>query len=221
MPQSSLIDPLMIKTSSEVRALFLDLGGVLLTNSWDRDCRRRAAERFQLDLDDLNERHHQTFNTYEEGKIDLDCYLDRVVFNEARKFSRQEFKQFIFAQSQPYPQAIKLMKDIKQTHNLLVAAVSNDARELVAYRVATFALKSLVDIFVCSCFVHCRKPDEDIFRLALDVAQVLPTQVIYVDDRRLFVEVANKLGIHGIHHLGLESTRAALAELGLDAKTLA
>lgn len=196
--------------TTEITTLLLDIGGVLLTNSWDRNCRRRAAEHFNLDLDELNERHHLTFSAYEEGKIDLDCYLDRIVFYDQREFPRREFKQFMFDLSKAYPEMMSLMKDIKRHHNLLVAAISNDARELLTHRVQSFDLKLLIDFFVCSCFVHCRKPDEDIFRIALDVAQVRPESAVYIDDRRMYADVARGLGIHAIHHRGIESTMLLL-----------
>ncbi len=89
-----------------ITTLFLDLGGVLLTNGWDRAARQRAAERFHLDYDETNERHHLTFDTFEEGKLTLDEYLDRVVFYQPRDFSRGTFVEFMYAQSQPYQDMI-------------------------------------------------------------------------------------------------------------------
>src|SRR6266516_2408383 len=89
--------------SSNITTLFLDIGGVLLTNGWGRNSRARAADKFGLDYGEMNERHHLTFDTYEEGKLSLDEYLNRVVFYEPRPFSQDEFKEFMFAQSRPYP----------------------------------------------------------------------------------------------------------------------
>lgn len=196
-------------------ALFLDIGGVLLTNGWDHAARQRAAERFHLDQKELDERHHLTFDTYEAGKLTLAQYLNRLVFYQERPFSRDEFVDFMYTQSQPYPEMIAHLQALKERYHLKVAAVSNEGRELTEYRIKTFQLGDLVDFFISSCFVHFRKPDEDIYRVALDIAQVQPGQVIYIDDRPMFVEVARGLGINGIHHTGLESTRAALAEAGL------
>jgi putative hydrolase of the HAD superfamily len=187
----------------------------LLTNGWDRNIRIRAAEKFGLDQDEMNERHHLTFDTYEEGKLSLDEYLNRVVFYQDRSFSPKEFKAFMYAQSQPFPEMIGLMKDLKSHHGLQVAAVSNEGRELSVYRVQQFKLGSFIDFFVSSCFVHYRKPDADIYRIALDIAQVSPEQVIYIDDRPMFVEVAQSLKIKGIIHTGVENTRKALEDLGL------
>lgn len=198
-----------------ISTLFVDIGGVLLTNGWDRSARQRAAQVFQLDYEELNERHHLTFDTYEAGKLSLDEYLTRAVFYEARPFSREAFKAFMFEQSQPYPRMIQLMRAVKGRYALKIAAVSNEGRELMQYRIQKFELGQFIDFFVVSSFVHCRKPDHDIYRIALDIAQVPPEQVAYLEDRAMFVEVARSLGLHGIQHTRYEATRAALADLSL------
>ncbi len=201
--------------SSPITTLFLDIGGVLLTNGWDRGIRTLASEKFGLDYKEMDERHHLTFDTYEEGKLSLDEYLNRVVFYQERSFSRDEFKAFMYAQSRPFPEMIELMRGLKNQYGLRVAAVSNEGRELTVYRVGQFKLGTFIDFFVSSCFVHYRKPDADIYRIALDIAQVSPQQVVYIDDRPMFVEVAQGLGIPGIIHSGYESTQKTLETLGL------
>jgi len=198
-----------------ISTLFLDIGGVLLTNGWDQKARRQAAQTFQLNYEEVNERHHLTFDTYEQGKLSLDEYLDRVVFYQARPFTRAAFMEFLLAQSQPYPQMIDLIRSLKARYQLKLVTISNEGRELNDHRIKTFALDQLIDFFVVSCFVHFRKPDADIFQLALDIAQVHKSQVVYLDDRSLFVEVARGLGIQGICHTGYETTKAALAAYGL------
>jgi putative hydrolase of the HAD superfamily len=201
--------------TTPVSTLFLDIGGVLLTNGWDRKARRLAAESFGLDFEEMNERHHLTFDTYEEGKLSLDGYLERVVFHEPRHFTRNEFQEFMLEQSQPFPEMIDLVCRLKSHHRLKVAVVSNEGRELTEYRIRTFGLGKFIDFFVSSCFVHFRKPDTDIYRIALDIAQVAPAQVIYIEDRSMFVEVAATLGIRGIVHRDHATTRQELAEFGL------
>jgi putative hydrolase of the HAD superfamily len=201
--------------SSSITTLFLDIGGVLLTNGWDHNIRKCAADKFGLDYDEMNERHQLTFDTYEEGKLSLDEYLNRVVFYQNRSFSRDDFKTFMFAQSQPFPEMIELMRGLKNQYGLQVAAVSNEGRELTVYRVQQFKLGTIIDFFISSCFVHYRKPDADMYRIALDIAQVRPEQVVYIDDRAMFVEVAQGLGIKGIIHTGHEVTRKTLEGLGL------
>jgi len=198
--------------SGKITTLFVDIGGVLLTNGWDRYSRRDAVEKFNLDYDELNERHHLTFDTYEEGKLSLDEYLDRVVFYEDRPFTKQDFRDFMFEQSEAHSEMIQYIRDLKESNGLRITIVSNEGRELNDYRISTFDLHEFVDAFISSSFVHYRKPDEDIFRMALDVSQVDPEEVVYIDDRKLFVQIAGDLGINGIHHKGLDSTRKILAD---------
>jgi len=201
--------------STSITTLFLDIGGVLLTNGWDNGIRKRVADKFGLDFDEMNERHHLTFDTYEEGKLSLDEYLNRVVFYQERSFSRKEFKAFMYAQSQPFPEMIELMCALKTQYSLQVAAVSNEGRELTVYRVQQFKLGTFIDFFVSSCFVHYRKPDTDIYRIALDIAQVNPQQVLYIDNQPMFVEVAQSLEIRGMLHKDYETTQKALETMGL------
>lgn len=198
-----------------IKALFLDIGGVLLTNGWDRYARRRAADLFGLDYAQLDERHHLTFDTYESGKLSLDDYLKRIVFYESRSFTPAEFTRFIMEQSEPYPNMIALIRQLKQTYDLRLIAVNNEGREINEYRIRQFGLNQFIDAFVSSCYVHLRKPDVDLFRLALDVAQVEPDQVVYIDDRPMFVQVAQTLGMNCLHHTDYETTKETLAGLGL------
>lgn len=199
-------------SKSAYTTLFLDVGGVLLTNGWDHSMRERAAQKFNLDLVDMNKRHALTFDTYEIGKITLDVYLDRIVFFTNRRFSREEFKEFMFSQSQAYPEMIQLIRDIKEQYSLRTVVVSNEGRELMIHRIHRFQMKEFVDFFVCSGFVGLRKPDEDIYRLALDLAQVKPQEVIYLDDRPMLVEIGAQLGMQVIQHQNFQQTRSLLKD---------
>ncbi|HEX3556784.1 MAG TPA: HAD-IA family hydrolase [Thermoanaerobaculia bacterium] len=202
--------------TTEITHLFTDLGGVLLTNGWDRGLRQLVASHFGIDPGEMDERHHLTYDTYEAGKISLSEYLRRVVFWEPRGFSEQQVVDFMLEQARCFPDMIEMYKRIKARHGLRVVVVSNEGRELTQDRIRRFKLKEFVDIFVVSSYVHFRKPDEDIFRIALDVAQAEPAQVVYVDDRHMFAEVASRLGMIEIWHRDYASTRAALGELGLE-----
>jgi putative hydrolase of the HAD superfamily len=201
--------------SSSITTLFLDIGGVLLTNGWDRDARADAVKKFGLDYDEVNERHHLLFDTYEEGKLSLDQYLSRVIFYEDRSFSKDDFRDFMFAQSKPYEESIAYFSRLKEKYKLRITAVSNEGRELNNYRIKTFKLNELIDAFISSSYVHFRKPDDDMFRIALDVSQVEGNEVVYIDDRKLYIQVAGEMGINGIHHKSLEKTRIELEKFGL------
>ncbi|CAN5125354.1 HAD family phosphatase [soil metagenome] len=197
-----------------IQAIFLDIGGVLLTNGWDQQARQRGCQKFGLDFNVLNERHHRIFDAYESGKMTLDEYLTRIVFYEPRDFSRETFTQFILDQSEPHTAMIDLFRRLKKQYGLKLFAVNNEGRELNAYRIAHFGLKELFDAFMSSCYVHVRKPDPEIFRIALDISQMDPAQVLYFDDRQMFVEVAQSVSIQAFQHLDYDSTRQKLATLG-------
>jgi putative hydrolase of the HAD superfamily len=203
------------KKATAITCLFLDIGGVLLTDGWDHNARKRAAANFKLELSELEERHHLVFETFEEGKLTLEEYLGQVVFFQKRPFTPVQFRKFMFAQSKPYPKMIELVRRLKARHGLKMVVVSNEAREMNLHRIRKFKLDEFVDFFISSCFVHLRKPDADIFRLALDIAQAPARQVVYIENTPMFVQVAEGLGIRGICHTDYKSTRARLASFGL------
>jgi putative hydrolase of the HAD superfamily len=205
-----------MKRAISVTTLFLDIGGVLLTNGWDHYARKRAAANFKLEFSEMEDRHHLTVDTYEEGKLALEEYLDRVVFYQKRPFTQAQFRRFMFAQSKPYPEMIGMVRSLKAKCGLKIVVVSNEARELNAYRIHEFKLNGFVDSFISSSFVHIRKPDLDIFRIALDIAQTPARQVLYIEDTPMFVHIAEGLGIRGILHTDYNSTCAKLASFGLE-----
>jgi FMN phosphatase YigB (HAD superfamily) len=205
-----------MKKATKITCVFLDIGGVLLNNGWDHHARKRAATNFKLNLAEMEARHSLNFDTYEEGKLALKEYLDRVVFYQKRPFTRAQFRHFMFAQSKSYPEMLELAARLKVRYGLKIVVVSNEGRELNAYRIQKFKLDGFVDAFISSCFVHLRKPDVDIFRLALDIAQTPARQVVYIENTPMFVHIAEDLGIRSILHTDYRSTCAKLASFGLE-----
>ena len=205
-----------MQSTTNIATLFLDIGEVLLTNGWGHDFRSLAAQKFNLDSNDFDTRHATAFETYELGKLTMDEYLDIAVFYEPRDFTKNEFRQIMFTQSKPYPEMIELIKRLKKRYGLKIIAVSNEARELNTYRIKEFGLEGFIDFFVSSTYVHIRKPDMDIYKLALDLAQVQPGEVIYIDDTAVFITVAESLGIKGICHVNYETTCKKLQSFGFE-----
>lgn len=204
-----------VKKSRPITTLFVDVGGVLLTNGWDHHERRRVAKHFNLNWAEMDQRHRLVFETHEEGKLSFEDYLEWVVFYEKRPFTRSQFRAFMFAQSKPIPKMLNLVTRLKVQHGLKIVVVSNESREVNAYRIRTFKLDRLVDTFISSCFVGMRKPDIEIFRLALDLAQTAPDRSVFIDNTPMFVQIAERLGMQTVHHVDYESTREKLNSLGL------
>jgi putative hydrolase of the HAD superfamily len=204
-----------MKKLTPVTTLFLDIGGVLLTNGRDDGERRRAARHFKLELAEMNNRHYLTYDTYEEGKLTLEEYLDRSIFYKKRPFTKNQFRRFMFAQSKPDSKMIQLIVQLRKRYGLKIAVVSNEARELNSHRIRSFKLGKFIDFFISSCFVHIRKPDAEIFRLALDIAQTSVKHIIYIENTPMFVRIAEGLGIRSILHTDYQSTCDKLASFGL------
>ena len=204
-----------MKKATSITCLFLDIGGVLLTNGWDHHAHKRAATKFNLKLAEMNDRHNLIFDAYEEGKLTLEEYLARVVFTQKQPFTRAQFRRFMLAQSRPYPEMIDLVTRLKTRYGLKIIVVSNEGRELNAYRIRKYKLDGFVDAFISSCYVHMRKPDADIYRLALDISQTPVRHIVYIENTPMFVQVAEGLGIRSILHTDDRSTCAKLASFGL------
>ncbi len=196
-----------------VDTLFTDVGGVLLTNGWDHNQRKEAADYFHLDWEDFQARHKQYYDLHETDKITLDQYLEKVIFWKPREFTLQQFKDFMYSLSQPYKEMLGWIPQLKKEFNLRIAVISNEGRDLAEYRFKKFNFKSFVDDFFVSAFVYYQKPDPHIYKIALDVTQKSLGQIVYLDDRENLIEAASKLGFQGIVHTSYESTRQQLLKI--------
>lgn len=197
-------------TMSMPKVIFLDIGGVLLSNGWGHESRQRAAQVFNLDYGEMEVLHHFIFNIYEINSITLDEYLDRVVFNHPRDFTKEDFKAFMFAESAELPDMLQWLKEWKQSCGFRIFSINNEGRELNDFRIKKFDLHHCFDAFISSCEVRMRKPDPGIFNLAMGIAQVSPEECIYFDDRLMLVQAAQKLGIQSFHHQSFSVTKGIL-----------
>jgi putative hydrolase of the HAD superfamily len=198
-----------------IRAIFWDVGGVLLTNAWDHTQRTQALERFQLDPKEFHDRHEMVVSSFERGKISLDEYLDRTVFYRQRSFAREEFRDYMFSLSQPLPGMMEFAQSLTDTGRYLMGTINNESRELNYYRMEKFGLRKTFRLFFSSCFVGLRKPERDIYHLALETTQIPAEECCFVDDRSLNVESAALMGMRGIEVHTLDQLKEDLRKLGV------
>lgn len=198
-----------------ITALFWDVGGVLLTNAWDRTERAKALEHFHLNPDEFQSRHEMVVSSFERGKITLDEYLDRTVFYMPRSFQRNAFRTFIFELSQPLPDRLPFAQALANSGKYFMGTINNESRELNNYRIEKFALRGIFRVFYSSCFVGLRKPERDIYRIALETTQFPADQCCFLDDRGINLESAAQLGMHTIQVQSLEQMKSELAKLGV------
>ncbi len=201
---------------AEITTLFWDIGGVILTNGWDTNSRKQAAEVFRLDWGEFQERHEMIFPAFDSGRATLDDYLKKAVFYRPQAFTREEFTAFLFAQSQEYPETRAILKAAAAAGKYFIAAINNEPLELNEYRIEAFHLRREISVFFSSCYVGARKPDPAIYRLALQVTQRAPEQCAFIDDRAINLEQPRQMGVNAIHYQSAEQLRAELARLGVE-----
>lgn len=201
---------------AQITALFWDVGGVLLTNGWDRHERRRAAQKFGLDWEDFEDRHELVVGRFETGKLSLDRYLERTIFYRQRDFDRDVFKAYMFDQSKPIEGTLDVLERIAHSGRYLMGTVNNESRELNLHRIERFGLRSHFSLFLSSCFLGVQKPEDEMFRFALDLSQRKPEECLFIDDRELNVECAARLGLQAAHFKNARQLERDLQSLGLE-----
>lgn len=201
----------------DIRAIFWDVGGVLLTNAWDHTERSEALAQFQLDEKEFNARHEMVVSSFERGKITLDEYLDRTVFYRPRAFTQETFRDFMFSLTRPFPEVLEFAQTLANSGKYFMSTLNNESRELNYYRMEKYGLRKIFRLFISSCFVGVRKPERDIYRLALETTQIPAEQCCFIDDRELNVECAAKLGMQAIQMKKLDQLQADLAKLKVSA----
>lgn len=199
----------------EVTALFWDVGGVILTNGWDRDSRRAAVERFHLDWEEFQDRHELTNPAFELGQLSLDEYLHRTVFYRSRPFAPDEFKAFMLEQSRELPESRAVLDALTRSGKYFVAAANNEGREVNGHRIKQFDLRRNFAAFFSSCYVHLRKPDEAFYRLALNVTGRAAEECLFIDDRTINVEYAGRLGMRTIQFQNAAQLKEELVQHGV------
>ena len=200
---------------SDIRHIFFDIGGVLATNGWDRTQRKAAVDKFNLDPADFQVRHEEMVGPLEEGMISLDEYLDVVIFCRQRSFTQDEFKSFVFAQSQPYSETIEIARCIAVGCEYWVMTLNNESDELNRHRIMTFGLDEIFDAFLSSCWLGLRKPTRKFYDRALSIAQAVPERSLFIDDREQNIVPAQSLGMHTILYQSADQLRAELNRIGV------
>ena len=199
-----------------ITTLFWDIGGVVLTNGWDRHSRRAAINAFNLDWEEFQDRHDLAFPAFDAGHTTLHEYLDRTLFYRHRSFTRDEFIAFMYTQSKEYPESRAILRAVARSGKYFVGAINNEPLELNQHRIETFKLREDFQVFFSSCYVHARKPEELIFRVALEVTQRPAAECVFIDDRAMNLESPRRLGMHAIHFQNAVQLRAELQACGIE-----
>lgn len=200
----------------KIRAVFWDIGGVLLTNGWDHKERAQLYSQFGVDKGPVEERHEEPNDLWEKGKITVWEYLERVIFFEPRDFTPEQFFQAMKEQSQVLnPGSFQILRALAAQKEYKLVMLNNESAELNDYRIEQFGLAQAFDFFICSAYVGLRKPSRVMFETALQLTQVAARDVVFVDDRAGNCESAASTGMHAIHFQSPQQFGAKLQELGV------
>jgi putative hydrolase of the HAD superfamily len=195
--------------------ILFDVGGVLLTNGWDNRERAKVLEQFHLDRTAFEARHPDPYRAWERGAIPVEAYLDATVFTEPRIFSHQEFFAAMCANSLPLPNgALGILGELAASNQYLLGALNNEARETNEYRFKQFGLNGYFKVKLSSCYLGLRKPDQAIFRLALDILGRPAHRILFIDDREENTAAAALAGMKAIHFQNADALRVELVSLG-------
>ena len=195
--------------------VFFDIGGVLGTNGWDREQRAKALQKFGLEENDFEHRHHQVVSEFETGAMSLEEYLDVTVFYTPRLFSREDFELYMLALSEPNAYTIEVAKHVASTGRVRLMTMNNESAVLNVYRIERFGLKQIFPTFLSSCWLGVRKPSRVFFERALGIAQAEPGSSLLIDDREQNLAPAAALGMHTIHYRDPESLARELSHYGV------
>lgn len=201
---------------TKIRHVFFDIGGVLATNGWDREQRKVALARFGVDENEFQPRHEEMVGPLEQGQISLDEYLDITVFHQPRAFAKEEFRNFVFSQSQPNAETIAIARAIAEGCAYWVMTMNNESEELNRHRICTFGLDEFFDAFLSSCWLGLRKPARRFYDRALGISEARPAESVFIDDRMQNLTPAAALGLHTIHYQSAAQLAEELRALGVE-----
>lgn len=205
----------------QIRAIYWDIGGVLLTNGWDHEERARVLEQFAIPRDEYEARHPDANDRWERGELSDDEFLKQTVFFKERSFTPAEFIQAVRAQSKWLPGGAKnVIATLRQSHSpanggLKMAMLNNESGSLNDYRIETFGLRRYFDGFFCSAYIGMRKPEPRMFQAGAAMLDFRPEECAFVDDREKNCAAAAEVGMHAIQYRGEEALRDALRALGV------
>jgi putative hydrolase of the HAD superfamily len=206
----------MASAPSEIRAIYWDIGGVLLTNGWDHQERARVLAQFAIPRDEYESRHEEANDRWERGELSDEEFLKQTVFFKERSFTPAQFLQALREQSKWLPGGAKnVITALRKNSGLKMAMLNNESGPLNDYRIETFGLTQFFDGFFCSAYLGMRKPEPRMFRAGVALLHFKPEQCVFIDDRDTNCAAAAQVGLHAIQYKGEEPLKDALHAVGV------
>ena len=207
---------------SEIKTIFWDIGGVILSNGWDTGQRARVLTSFGVDLTAYEKRHPSENFLWERGRISAEEYFNRTVFKprdtlpQTLNFTFGDLWPKVCGESSfPYPESFDILVALKATGQFKLATLNNESIELNEYRLDTFGLRQQFDYFICSGYINEMKPYPDIFRAAVRISGHPARTAVFIDDKQENIDAALYHGMQGIRFESPMQLRSSLAKLNI------
>jgi len=216
-----------------IKAIIFDLGGVLMTDVPLKEIAEDLSKRFTPSAEEIWAYLYPSeyWELLTLGKITEEEYWDD--FLKALKISgklevrseksevrsqklKKELKKKVRSSLFPLGHSTRIINLLRNRYKL--AILSNHAKEWSEYMKQKFDLFKSFDPIIFSCDVGFRKPDPQIYEMALERLKCDPEECIFIDDKKRNTDAAEKLGMKGIVFEQASRLLEDLLILGLELK---
>jgi epoxide hydrolase-like predicted phosphatase len=195
-----------------IRAVFFDLGGVIVRTEYQAP-RERLAERLGMEYEDLSRIVFDSETGFQAtvGTITSLQHWEAVM--KRLKRSREEMaviRDEFFAGDVVDLEILNFLRSLRGTYKTgLISNAWSDLRDFLVR-------EKMVDAFdhiIISAEVGVAKPEAKIYQIALEQAGVSPEEAVLVDDFYANIEGCEKVGMLGIHFKDAQSTLQQIKQL--------
>jgi epoxide hydrolase-like predicted phosphatase len=195
-----------------IQAVIFDYGNVICEpqRSSDLDAMAAILEVERLEFESLYWRFREDYDRHD---LDAGAYWSKIEESAKRKFNVDQIEKAILADCQSWGRAndyVALWVNQIRKSGFKTAILSNMPLRLREHLDSSCDWLPEFDHKVFSCDVKCIKPDPQIYVECLKLLGVEPGQALFIDDRAVNVEAAEKLNLHGFVFTTLEEAAPIL-----------
>jgi epoxide hydrolase-like predicted phosphatase len=209
-----VLDP-TLEPLQNVRAVIFDWGGVMEAQP-DDDLYQTWERRLSLEPGSLEWLlWGETWRQLSSGQITEQEYAARIADNLGMPDAEavQRFMAEFMAEDRFYPEMAETVRALRERYQ--VALLSNAGPDQVEWARERygFDIDAEFDVYINSAHEGMRKPNEDIFHLALERLSVEPRHAVFLDDMVYNVDAAREIGIHTVQFVDPEMSLPELETL--------
>ncbi len=198
----------------KVKAVVLDYGNVI-SMPQAPNAAPDMARLCGLPMDTFRERYWHSRLAYDRADLNGEAFWKYVVGKEGTALSPALLQELYRVDSEgwgnPNPIMLGWAEQLRAA-GLKVAVLSNMPHEISVYLAAHRRWVHQFDPLVFSCDLKSVKPEEFIYRDCLRQLQLAPEEVLFLDDKHVNVEGAQRLGIHSLVFETAEDTLPRVRE---------